>query len=245
MDEHKLTELLRRKSAEVQERTRFCPDDGVITEYFEGSLAAQAHHSLKRHLVDCRFCQARIGNLNRLNDAKELTGVAESVLADAKRLVTPASPPRTRYTPAWATAAVVVLALFIITKQGSRSGSDPVNSGAVLPPVTGSPREVRSVEPAGSAPRIILPAEGASIEADDLMIRWTEVSGSLHYDVRVVTTEGYLVWTGRVEDTELTPQDDFLLEPGKEYFVRVDAYMAEANSVSSDHILFSVEKHPQ
>ena len=92
---------------------------------------------------------------------------------------------------------------------------------------------------------ILSPVEGARIEADDLKIRWTEVRGSLHYDVRVVTAEGFLVWNDRVEDTELTPPVDIRLEPGMDYFVRVDAYMAEANSVSSEHTLFTVEDRQQ
>ncbi len=242
MEEHKLTELLRLKSAEVPAKTHFCPDDELIAKYFEGTLAEQLRASLKQHLVDCRFCQARLGNLQRLATDDQDGYVPGSLLADAKRLVAPVLPTRTRYTTAWAAAAVVVLTLSTINMLGPRMEQDPVNTRPEIQPTTGNSRQLRSIDPAGLAPRIIAPAEGASIKADDLTIRWTEVSGSLYYNVRVVTAEGFLVLNDRVESTEWKLPAKHLLEPKTYYYVRVDAYMAEANSVSSDHILFTVEE---
>ena len=123
---------------------------------------------------------------------------------------------------------------------GPRMELDPVNTRPEIQPAAGNSRQLRSIDPAGLAPKISTPAEGASIKADDLTIRWTEVSGSLYYNVRVVTAEGFLVLNDRVESTEWKLPAKHLLEPKTDYYVRVDAYMAEANSGSADHSLFSV-----
>ena len=241
MEEHRLTELLRLKSAEVPTKTHFCPDDELIAKYFEGILAEQPRAGLKQHLVDCRFCQARVGNLQRLATDDQDGYVPGSLLADAKRLVAPVLPTRTRYTTAWAAAAVVVLALFTITTLGPPSGKDSAAAPPDLQQAPKEPRQLRSIDPAAHTPRIISPADGDRVEPGDLTVRWTEVWGSLHYDVRVVTAEGLIVWNDRIEGaTEWKPPVNHLLEPGMAYYVRVDAYLAAANNVSSEHILFTV-----
>jgi hypothetical protein len=251
MDEHRITRLLRLKSSEVPERTRFCPDDECITEYFEGTLDDQKRTDLKRHLIDCRFCMARVGNLERLADEGEPNRVPGTVLADAKGLVTQTLPVRTRHSSAWAAAALVVLTLSAITMLGIPPGKnlDVPSSDVQHNPSHPRPslhRQLRSLDPSALKPRIISPVDGASIGSGELEIRWTGVSGSLHYDIQLVNAEGFIVHHDRVEDvTEWQPVASNLLEAGKTYYIRVDAYLAEANSVSSDHILFTVEENRQ
>jgi len=240
MDEHTLTQILQLKSRELPERTRFCPDDEYITEYFEGSLADQSRVALKRHLVDCSFCMARIGNLERLADEDEAWHIPGTVLADAKAFARQPAPSGTWRSPAWAAAALVVLTLSIL---GIQPGRNPAVSVPVEQYIPELPRQLRSIEQAVLKPNIIFPVDGANIGTDELAIRWTSVSGSLHYDIRVVNAEGFIIYRDRVEDvTEWAPPTSHLLEPGIAYYVRVDAYLAGANNVSSDHILFTVEE---
>ncbi len=87
---------------------------------------------------------------------------------------------------------------------------------------------------------VISPADGENIKPRNLEVRWTEVRGSLHYDIQVVNAEGFILWRDRVEGTSWTPPASDLLKPGMDYYVRVDAYLAEANNVSSEHVLFTV-----
>jgi len=243
MDEHTLTQILQLESRELPERTHFCRDDECITEYFEGSLGDQKRAALKRHLVDCRFCMARIGNLERLADEDEARHIPGTVLADAKAFARQPVPSRTWHSPAWAAAALVVLTLSIFTMLGGQPGKNPAVSIPVEQYIPELPRQLRSIDPVVLKPNIISPVDGASIGSDELAIRWTGVSGSLHYDIRVVNAEGFIVHRDRVEDvTEWTPPAGPLLEPGMAYYVRVDAYLAGANNVSSDHILFTVEE---
>lgn len=245
MEEHRLTELLRRRSAEVSGQTRFCPETEVLVKYFEGCLNEKALSSLKHHLVGCRFCLAQVGNLERLANRSIDLDVKGAVLADAKRLFKPVLPKSTRNVPVWAATAVVVLAMFTISTLGPRSGDVPATIAAGEQPMVEPRGQFRSIDSPMSTPKIISPVEGEQIKSNELTVRWTEVQGSLHYDVRVVTAEGFIVWNNRVEGTEWKPPIDQPLESGMAYFVRVDAYLAEANSVSSDHILFTMEERKQ
>jgi hypothetical protein len=244
MDEHRLTRLLQLKSGEVPERTRFCPDEECITEYFEGTLDDQKRAALKHHLIDCRFCLARVGNLERLVGGGDAQRVPGTVLAEAKALAKRFLPARTWFSPVWATAALVVLALSTITMLEIQSGKNPAVPESDAQHIARIPRQLRSVDPAALKPNIITPVDGARIGSDELAIRWTGVSGSLHYDIRVVNSKGFIIYRDRVENaTEWKPPANHKLEPGTAYYVRVDAYLAEANNVSSEHILFTVEEH--
>jgi len=246
MNEHRITQLFRLKSSEVPERTYSCPDDECITEYFEGTLDDQKRTGLKTHLVDCRFCMARVGNLERLADEGEANRVPGTVLADAKGLVKQSLPARTWHSPAWAAAALVVLTLSVITMLGIPPGKNLNVPSSDVQHIPSLPRQLRSLDPAALKPSIISPVDGASIGSGELEIRWTGVRGSLHYDIQLVNAEGFIIHRDRVEDTtEWKPPASHLLESGRAYYVRVDAYLAEANSVSSDHILFTVEETRQ
>jgi len=74
----------------------------------------------------------------------------------------------------------------------------------------------------------------------DGVFRWTAVSNSLYYQLRIVSDEGDLVWQGRVDGTHWVLPAGLSLAPGAEYFVRVDAYLTEAKALNSDYLLFRV-----
>ena len=244
MDEHKFTQLLRSKSAEVSGKSRFCPEDQLIARYFGGSLSDRERAGLKHHLAGCRFCLARIGNLARLDSSDHGQEVPEFILAEAKRLAKSSAPLRTWSTPAWATAATVILAVAFTLNWKS---PNPVESA----PVTARPdlavqdvvgRQSRNSDPRAMAPHILAPQEGARINPEAFIIRWSEIQGTLYYDVRIVSDDGGLLRQERVEGTQWSLPPELELASGREYYVRVDAYLAEAKSLSSRHVVFIVEE---
>ena len=89
-------------------------------------------------------------------------------------------------------------------------------------------------------PKIALPAENAIVEANELAVRWRAVPGSRYYELRIVTDAGDLVWQERVTGTDWTPGAKLTLQPGAEYFVRIDAFVDDAKPISSEHVLFKV-----
>jgi hypothetical protein len=125
----------------------------------------------------------------------------------------------------------------------SLTSPDPEVTGAGSPvPVFryADPRQSRNLNSTLGAPQVLAPANGAAIDLGSLVFQWSEVPDSLYYDVRVVTDEGDLIWQERVEDTELALPEHLQLKTGSEYFVRVDAYLAAAKSISSRHVPFTV-----
>jgi len=219
-----------------------CPDDHQIAAAVDGKLSWADRDAFDRHVSDCDFCTARIGTLNGLCSVDVLEAVPDITLAGARRIVKRAR--IIRHAPRWAAAAVVVLALSFTFNQYSPDNGDPGTSVSSLLPVATPQadfRQSRNINQNSLRPKILTPDEGALIDVGNTLFNWTEIPGSLYYDIRIVTWEGEMVWQERVNGTEWGLPDKFELESGVEYYVRVDAYLAEAKSISSPHVLFKVK----
>ena len=242
MDEPNYTDLLILQSAEQTARTPFCPDDEQIAEYFDGDLQGGDRSSLEHHLADCRFCLDRIGMLQRLDDDRTGKRVPGDVLAAAKAM---ARRPvrRSRLAPAWAAAAVLVIAVGLLwqsdfTWQGIRSpGSSAGDSND--PNVV---RQTRTIDPAAVGPRLLSPVEGLAVIPVDYLFRWTPVPASRFYQVRIVSEDGDLLWQERVAGTEWKLPVGFHPEHGAEYFMRVEAFLGDTRALKSDYLAFRVEE---
>lgn len=127
--------------------------------------------------------------------------------------------------PQWAVAASILLAIFWI--GWSPQVDQPVDY-----------QEARGNPSVLSPPEILAPDSGVLAKRDGFMFRWTEVPGSLYYEIRVVSDAGDLLGKERVDRTEWALPEAINLEPGREYFVRVDAYLSDSKAISSQHIPF-------
>jgi hypothetical protein len=220
MDRKKLIAYMQRSAAEKPECTPFCPDDNDIAAYVDGGLSDSARILIERHLPDCPACVSRVGLLTRL------------MREDQANITTPASVPARTWrqtAPQWAVAATVVLTIGWLAWSPTFEQSDDYAA-------------VRNVSPVLTPPEILAPSSGILGERDGFVIRWTEVPGSLYYEIRVVTEAGNLLSEARVENTEWTIGQDLGLEPGREYFIRVDAYLSVGKAIRSDHIPFKLRE---
>ncbi len=245
MNKQELTNLLSILDANAAVRTPDCPDDHEIAAGVAGQLPAQARDQFQRHVADCDFCIHQVGLLSRLHEVEPDQRVSEFFLAQARRMGGSNTRPTIRYAPRWAVAAVVVLAVTFAMNWDSLTSPDleATDVGSQVPASRYiDPRQSRNLNSRLGAPQILTPANGAAIDLGSLVFQWSEVPDSLYYDVRVVTDEGDLVWQERVEDTELGLPEHLQLKTGSEYFVRVDAYLAAAMSISSRHVRFTVKE---
>jgi hypothetical protein len=80
------------------------------------------------------------------------------------------------------------------------------------------------------------------VRGEGLEIRWRGVPGALGYEIRLVTSEGSLVWEGQTEATEATLPPEVRLEPGRRYYVWVRAHLSEGRTLRSDAFGFSVDE---
>lgn len=227
MGRYKHTDPLVLQAAELTVRTPFCPEDQAIAEYFEAVCPEQERSGLERHLADCRYCQARIGMLNRLQDDSLGVRVPEDALAAAKSLARKPAYRRFSRAPAWAAAAVVLLGvLFIAVKQ---PGNEP------------EIRQLRSIDPPESRFEVKLPGPGQAISVG-APIRWTEFPDGSHYTVYVLSDAGDVLWSEHLQSNEWALQREMGLNPEGDFFLRVEAELPDGRTLSSKHLSFRVAK---
>lgn len=209
-----------------------CPDDAQLAAALDGRLDPERRESFDRHVSSCSSCVARLGQLARFQLLDEEASVPDTTLARAHRLVGKRPPLRAA---GWAAAAMLVLAV-VFTGQYFEAPDDPAS------PQSQPARQARNIDPHGMRPKVLAPEEGARLAWDGARFRWTEIPGSLHYEIRVVSDDGAMLWQERVRGTEWRADDSLVLVPGQEYYFRVDAYLTEAQRLSSRHLLFTVEE---
>jgi hypothetical protein len=131
--------------------------------------------------------------------------------------------PQTLSIPLWPAPSVPV-----ISKSEPAVSPGPARSGLV--------RNLRSLE---SVPTITFPPADKVIARERLEFRWKEVPDSLYYEVRVLTSEGDLIWEDDSSKTDVKLPTDLPLAAGK-YFVRVSAAMANGHMRKSNPVAFQV-----
>ncbi len=220
-------------------RTPFCPDDQQLAEYFQGDLDFPESLVLQRHFVDCRYCRALVGVIERSRLDQATTRVPEDLIAQAKQLRGARPGRRIRKATAWAAAAAIVAGMFAMVQFGPNSipGGDRYSDDVLDAP--DAMRSLRSVEPLERALQVRAPLDEARIPPGSL-IEWDEVPGRLFYDISVLSDEGDVLAAIRTEGTSWTLDRALPLQSGSTYFVRIAARLPDGRSVSSRHIRFQV-----
>jgi hypothetical protein len=104
--------------------------------------------------------------------------------------------------------------------------------------VATAPPTVRNSAPAVRALSVVSPVESATLARKDLEFRWQAVSGTLYYEIDLVTEDGTSVWHSRVEGTSARPPDGTKLDAGAKYFVWVKAFLSGGETVKSAAVSF-------
>ena len=240
MNREELKNLLVQRT-DGAERHPGCPPDAELACFLEGGLGEQSHHALITHFADCSYCLERIGMLGRARETELPQQVPDMLLARSRKLAeTPQSGTGRKHTAArltrWAAAAAILLAVGLVILQPPRPGVSPA-------PVEQSAdqfRSLRNIESGAVGPRILQPRDGMTISSSQAVFNWSSVPDSIYYHVRIVSDEGDLIWRERVEGTQWGIPTELALSPDSEYYVRVDAFLADAKSLNSDFVAFRV-----
>jgi hypothetical protein len=227
MDLQNIIGLLQHDSRPL-ERTQFCPADQEIAQYYEAAMPIADCERLQRHILDCAYCEARLGALERLQETGFFPQVDEELIASAKQMAVAAGPQKNLHAPAWAAAAVIILTLSVIILWDSGQ----------YQAIDNNTRQVRNIDQTMVGPRLLSPLEGALVDPGELIIRWSEIPGSLFYTLYILSDAGDLVVAQRVDGSEWSAGDRSGFDPGAEYFVRVEAHLTDASTVSSNHLIF-------
>lgn len=238
MDDLNYTELAILQSAELTAVTPFCPEDQEIAEYYDGVLAEAERMVLERHLPLCRYCRARIGMLGRLEEGQASQRIPGSVLAAAKQLTHKAPGRHRRLSPAWAAAAVLVMALFVFINRAPHPGQPSAPVEPAAPSIDESYSELRSLGREITAIDVTFPTPATGMRPGSL-ISWAEVPGQAHYTIFVLSGAGDVVWTERLDSAEWVMQKSLNLAAGDTYYFRVEAQLPNGRTVSSKHLPFT------
>jgi len=234
MTPESLPSILRSGSAADPGRGPVCPDEHTIAAYVDGTLGADSREGIEVHLADCDHCLALVGLLSRERAVVATEPVAELALARAQALIRPQSRRRGSSAPQWAAAAAVVVAVASLVRLSQPVAPIEIaNDGSNAPTTRAAAADSQGLT-------VLSPRPGATVSANALAVRWTPVPGSHYYEVRVVTDAGDVVTEEHVSGTAWRPKDPASLQSGVEYFVHVDAFVADDKSVSSDHVPFRV-----
>jgi hypothetical protein len=228
-----LARLLRASDGRSRERTPGCPDEQLIAAYFDELLGPPERQKMEAHLADCAHCLALVGLLGRHDDDGE-AAVPDTAQARARKLARPGAP--ARHAPRWAAAAAALLAIPVLLHLSRSTDESPAFGSDA------GTRGTRNLPPIAHDLQVLRPIAGSVVAPNDLSVRWSPVLGSAYYDVRIVNDTGLPVVEQRVTGTEWRPDAGLRLQPGVEYYVRVDAYPADGKSVGSVHVPFTVRE---
>lgn len=210
-----------------------CPDDQVLTAALDGEFRVIERPAFEKHVSSCDYCLARLGRIARLNREVGGAEISDLTMARAQRLIRSRSVvPRA---PAWAAAAMIGFAA-ILTALWIADSTEPQD--ATISPVP----EVRNIDPEAYRPQVEFPTEGASVDLHDLTFKWSAVPDSLHYDIRIVSADGTMIWQERVQEPQWRLPEHLQLAAGEGYYFRADAYLTRAKSLSSRHVMFRIKK---
>lgn len=234
MSHEHLTSLLAATAAVDTTRSSACPDEHQIAGYVDGGLEEAARERVELHLAQCSGCLALVGLLCRERDAEEIEAPPWNVPAQTRARATSRPQRVWCLAPQWAAAAALVLAVPLLLQLSRNLDRGAEGQGSPEPPAT------RTMASPAAGLQVLTPGAGAEVDPRRMSFRWTEVSGTPYYDVRIVTDAGDVVLQQRVTGTTWQPPAQVALRPGAEYYVHIDAYPSGDKTVSSDHVLFRV-----
>jgi hypothetical protein len=229
-----LISLLRASRVRRSTEAPTCPDEHRLAAFVDGSISPAEADEFESHLADCQTCLDLVGLLSRQGDMAAAEPFPETDIARACRLLERGPRSRGGRAPQWAVAASVVLGTFVVwTQYTGRPGSE--GPAQPLPE-----RTTRQVESQTLDPEVTAPRAGSTVDIDELSFRWSPVAGSEYYDVRIVSDSGAIVLVQRVETAEWRPGTSLNLQPGRDYFVLVEAHPSQVKTSRSDHVPFRV-----
>jgi hypothetical protein len=252
MDEQELIQILDGQGKRTARRRWNCPSDNKIASYLEHRLEAKDKARVEAHLANCDFCLSAVGELVRQQRASEAVEVTGPLLRNAIDLV----PLKTGWTLSWkwllvpALASVVLItAILQRSPQPERSGRsvpaptvEAKRSAEEIPQTSSRPQEKQYVRKmVASAPglQLVEPKLNTAWQKEALRFRWRSVANAAYYEVRVVNSEGDLVWQGQASDLSTQFPPDLPLVPGK-YFVWVRAYLNDGRTIKSEAVAFRI-----
>jgi len=147
-------------------------------------------------------------------------------------------------TAAGSLACIMLAATLLHTDQNLKIPPSPAPAAPEIsksaPQHVQEPNEVyRGSASPQLGPIVTSPVADSVLAPNRLEFRWKPVPNAVYYQVRIVTSEGELVWQSDTTASLFKIQDRFALQSGK-YFVLVSAVMENGRTKKFDPLRFRV-----
>lgn len=237
---------------ELPRRKWSCPGVPTIAAYVDGMLGKLGTRWIEFHLSSCQRCRLLLADVVKAQREADLplppVELMQRAISLAERRPTPW---RWVWVPATATTAIVLFAIATIalhkpeqlTLLTPRAPSPPLiakSEPAVAPRAT-IPEIVRKPRTTELTPRMLSPTPGSVVATKQLHFSWKALSDARDYAVRVVTSDGDLVWEGQTERSSLQFPPDVPLVEGP-YFVWITAHLPDGRTAKSPPVRFIVKR---
>ena len=241
MNTRQVIALIQAAAEPISEATPDCLQPELLAAYHDGNLHHRERAVAEAHLVVCDRCLGQLGALSCAKTGQSLEpDVPPHLIARAEALFAPPVPAKVPLQWRWAIPLAAAAGLILAVNLALLTPSI-LNHEAGESPTP----QTRIAHGELQLPRLLVPAEGSVVWPPEQEFRWTEVPNALFYDVRLIKLDGELLLRERVDKTQWMIPASLRLEPGMEYFVRVDAYLDDARYLSSQHRLFRVKGRTQ
>jgi hypothetical protein len=257
MDENNLKRFFRTRHSIASRRRLGCMDESQIAAYADHQITGREKERAESHLADCDYCLGQLTFLVQTQNAGPLESPPDLLLARARKLAGKKARDEAGTIWLWgklaaASAAACLVLVTVISLRQSRieppvaprqnpvtrpSQTTPPDTPAV--PVQRHPA-VRGGQNSLLVPKIISPAAGSTIQADQFEFRWEPISGAREYEVEILSEEGDLIWKQRVVGSSIRLPGGVGLEASHKYFVTVRGYLEAGSSVLGAPISFTV-----
>jgi hypothetical protein len=108
-----------------------------------------------------------------------------------------------------------------------------------LPPVEENSIQLRSMDHVVKGVSVLTPPPRAVV-VPGYLFEWGAVPGNLHYNISILSSDGDVLWSERLHDTDWALDGSLDLVAGSQYYFRVEAQLPDERSVSSKHVAFRI-----
>jgi hypothetical protein len=249
---NRLTKMLRGGEGEKPPNRHWnCPNDGTIGAYVDSALGESEMARVQEHLAGCAYCRSLVSDVVKLARGTDVPEAPAALLERVRTLVAPKPKRRAwRWVPLTAAgvfASAAIAVIFLKTPQSLPLPEWPaptvpilLESKPTIPAAPPPPETLRKPNSLERSPAVIFPHSGSVVARARLEFRWNGVRDSTDYHIRVLTTDGDLVWEADSTATYIKFPQSLSLNSGK-YFVLVSAVLRNGRAAKSSPVEFQVE----
>jgi hypothetical protein len=244
--------LFKREPDDAQLRRKWsCPGDHMIAAYTDAVLNKYARMWVEFHLSGCQRCRLLVADIVKAQREYDLALPPAQVFEKAMGLVERRPAPwRWAWAPVGALAGIALLSVFIIVLRNPQRlvvVSPPTSAAPLIakseptPALHPVPDVVRRLRTPELPPTILSPQTNSVISSDRLRFSWKSIPYSKNYEVRVVKSDGDLVWESQTDKSALQLPAEVSVKDGS-YFVWITAYLEDGRIVKSVPVRFMVRR---